>query len=81
MLQMSGGDVLHAAAERKLTARDSFALLTASPYGPDLAPIRIPRGLLVPIVGKPFAIDVLLDTVADAVRRLHVDAETMETMG
>lgn len=75
MPRMSGAEVLRAAAERKLAHRHSFVLLTASPHELDFSPIQIPAGLVVPIVGKPFDIDDLVDTVAGAARRLQLDAE------
>jgi CheY-like chemotaxis protein len=75
MPRMSGAEVLRVAAERKLADRHSFVLLTASPHELDFSPFQIPAGLVIPIVGKPFDIDDLVDTVADAARRLRLEAE------
>jgi CheY-like chemotaxis protein len=75
MPRMSGTEVLRAAAERKLAHCHRFVLLTASPHELDFSAIQIPAGLVVPIVGKPFDIDDLLDTVAHATRRIQVEPE------
>src|SRR5215472_242917 len=72
MPRMSGAEVLRVAAERKLAYRHRLVLLTASPHELDFSPLQLPAGLVVPIVGKPFDIDDLLDTVADAARRLQL---------
>jgi len=71
MPQLDGLGVLRAVAtDECLATRHAYVLVTVSRQG---FSVELPANLqgVVPVVAKPFDITVLLDTVAEAARRLH----------
>jgi len=71
MPRMSGMDMLHAvAADACLSTRHTYVVVTASPQLLTPPEDHIPPTLQVPVIGKPFELDVLLAAVAEAATRL-----------
>lgn len=71
MPQLDGLGVLRAVAEdERLITRHAYVLVTVSRQA---LSVELPANLrgAVPVVAKPFDITVLLNTVAEAARRLH----------
>jgi FixJ family two-component response regulator len=72
MATFSGEEVLYAVAkDRRLRRRHAFVLVTAAPHlSRRLRLIRVLTQLAIQRIAKPFDIDVLLDAVAQATRRV-----------
>jgi two-component system, OmpR family, response regulator ResD len=72
MPALSGEEILYAVAkDRRLRRRHAFVLLSATPHlSRRLRLMRVLTQLAVQRVAKPFDIDVLLDAVAQATRRV-----------
>ncbi|MBF6590369.1 MAG: response regulator [Ktedonobacterales bacterium] len=69
--QLDGIEVLHAVArDPRLAARHAFILLTAVSHRRYQAAEEVCAILSVPLILKPFGLDVLLDAVATAALRL-----------
>lgn len=69
---LDGAGLLGAvAADSRLSSQYAFVLLTASTKTLTLAFATLLQNLAVPVLSKPFDIDVLLETVATAARRLN----------
>ena len=67
MPRLDGDQVLAAvAADPLLTTRHAYILVTASPHALRATPPLALGGLRVPVVEKPFDVDVLLAVVAEA---------------
>jgi CheY-like chemotaxis protein len=72
MATFSGEEVLYAVAtDRRLRRRHAFVLVTAAPHlSRRLRLMRVLTQLAIQRIAKPFDIDVLLDAVAQATRRV-----------
>ena len=69
--QLDGVEVLRAVArDPRLAAQHSFILLTAVQHSRYQAAEEVCATLSVPLILKPFNLDVLLDAVATAAKRL-----------
>ncbi len=76
MPDVNGGDVLRAAADEGLDQRHAFVLLLANLYLLDPETQGRVEAGNIPIITKPFDIDVLLGEVASSATRLDTASST-----
>lgn len=73
---MGGAEVLSAVAnDGALSGQHAFVLVTASPAYVSTTVIELASALSVPVVSKPFDVEVLLEAVAAAAQRLPATGE------
>jgi CheY-like chemotaxis protein len=73
---MGGAEVLSAVAgDGALSARHAYVLVTASPAYVSTTVVELASALAVPVVPKPFDVEVLLEVVAAAAGRLTAAEE------
>jgi CheY-like chemotaxis protein len=68
---LDGAGVLRAVAQdATLAGMHSYIVITADARAANLLTASLPPRLSVPVIRKPFDIDLLLDTIAEAARRI-----------
>ena len=69
---IDGADVLDAvAADPRLTRQNAYILITANSHSIPASTLQLLDRLSVPVVPKPFDLDMLLDAVTEAVVKIH----------